>query len=132
MENELGLGRAESGQITQQLESPVVLVTGEQLPAPLLLVVVAPNPIAAGMLGGEEARRLVQRNDLVALRRRIESLAVGRLALLEVLVRDVDLGHELAERELPLDDQPAADAEQRRAGDRGVGRNGNDFHRGAR
>jgi hypothetical protein len=65
----------------------MVLVTGEQLPATLLLVVVAPNPIAAGMFGGEEARRLVQRNDLVALRSRIAGQVPNSLRRLVVAGR---------------------------------------------
>jgi hypothetical protein len=71
VQHQLRFGRTAACQRRQQHEPPVILVTGEQLPAPLLLVVVAPDPIAAGMLGGEESRRLVQRDDLVPLRRRI-------------------------------------------------------------
>lgn len=59
VQHQLRFGRPAAGQGREQHESPVVLVTGKQLPTTFLFVVVTPNPIAAGMLGGEEPGRFV-------------------------------------------------------------------------
>lgn len=67
VQHQLSFGRTAAGQGREQHEPPVILVTGEQLPAPFLLVVMAPDPIAAGMLGGEQACRFMQRDHLFAL-----------------------------------------------------------------
>lgn len=51
------------GQRTQQFEPPVVLVGCDRLPATLVFIPDAPNPIATAELGGQEPGRLVERND---------------------------------------------------------------------
>ena len=79
VQHQLRFGRTATCQGREQYESPVVLITGEQLPATFLLVVVAPNPIAAGMFGGEQARHLMQRDYLFALGRRIAGQMPDRL-----------------------------------------------------
>lgn len=71
VQHQLRFGRTAASQRRQQHEPPVVFVTGEQLPTTFLLVVVAPHPIAAGVLSGKESRRLMQRDHLLAFGRRI-------------------------------------------------------------
>ena len=79
VQHQLRFGRTAASQGREQHEPPVILVTGEQLPAPFLLVVMAPDPIAAGMLGGEQARRFMQRDHLFALGGRIAGQMPDRL-----------------------------------------------------
>lgn len=63
IEHELRGSGSTPGQRTQQFESPVVLVRHERLPATLVFMPDAPDPIATAELGGHEPRRLVERND---------------------------------------------------------------------
>ncbi len=79
VQHQLRFGRTAASQRRQQHEPPVILVTSEQLPATFLLVVMAPDPIAAGMFGGEESGRLVQRDHLLALGCRIAGQMPDRL-----------------------------------------------------
>ena len=60
VENELGACRSAAGKRCEQLESPMVLVGTKHLPAALVLVPMAPDPIAAAELGGELSCGLVQ------------------------------------------------------------------------
>ena len=79
VQHQLRFGRTAASQRRQQHEPPVVFVTGEQLPTTFLLVVVAPHPIAAGVLSGKESRRLMQRDHLLAFGRRIACQMPDRL-----------------------------------------------------
>jgi hypothetical protein len=63
IEHELRGSRSTPSQWTKQLEPPVVFVRRERLPATLVLIPDAPDPIATAELGGHEPRRLVERND---------------------------------------------------------------------
>lgn len=71
VEHQLGLGGSAAGERCRQLESPVVFVAAEHLPAAFLIVPDAPYPVAAAELGRDLPGRLVQRNHARAFRRRI-------------------------------------------------------------
>ena len=71
VENELGLGRSASLEWFEQLESPMVFVGVEYLPAGFVFVPNAPDPIARPKFAGELAGRFVQRDDRLALVGRI-------------------------------------------------------------
>lgn len=57
----------------------MVFITGQNLPASFLLVVMAPDPIAATMLSGKEAGRFVERDYLFPFGRRISRQMPDRL-----------------------------------------------------
>jgi hypothetical protein len=68
VEHQLRRCRTAAGQRTEQLESPVVLIRRERLPATFVFIPNAPDPIATAELGGHESRRLVERNDCCPFR----------------------------------------------------------------
>lgn len=97
VENELGLGRTTAGQRGEQLETPVVLVGTQDLPATFVVVPVTPNPIAAAELGWKLTRRFVKRDDGGPFRRRVTHgmpdrlhgfARVGRVCFCRVKVED--------------------------------------------
>jgi len=60
VEHELGLGGSAAGKRGRQLESPVVFVATERLPAAFLVVPDAPYPVATAEFGWHLASRLMQ------------------------------------------------------------------------
>ena len=71
IEHELRFGRTATRQRREQLESPVILIRRQYLPATFLFVVVAPDPVATTELGWKLPRLLVKINYLLTLGRRI-------------------------------------------------------------
>lgn len=86
VQDQLGRRRSAAGQRSQQLETPVVLIGGESLPAALVLVPKTPDPVAATDLSREQARGFVQIDNRVALGRRVADRVPYRLGRL------VDIG----------------------------------------
>jgi hypothetical protein len=67
IKHELCFGRSAARERREQLEPPMVLIGRENLPAPFLLVEVAPDPVTAAELGWKQPRLLVEVDDFLAL-----------------------------------------------------------------
>jgi|GEM_PF-4931732 len=67
-QHELRRSRTATLEIAEQLESPMVLVGREHLPAAFVVVPVAPDPVAAGEFRRQQSCGLVQRDHLLAFR----------------------------------------------------------------
>lgn len=78
-EDELGFRSAAARQRRQQLEPPVVFVSGQDLPTLVLFVEVAPDPIAATELGREQAGGFVELDDLLPFGRWVADQLPNRL-----------------------------------------------------